>query len=438
MGANLFFSDLRSILSRHSDLYIANSTVYSKLATALLQLENNPQWRFAPFYCLPKVHKRLQPPYAGRPIVSAPSTTTYHVSVYLHRLLLPLLRHIPSICFSSRELIRDLHTYTDTTARTLLTADVCSLYPSIPIDFGVAAVAAFLALDDTIPTQRQYLIVDLLRWVLTNNYCIFKGTVYLQLKGTAMGTPVAVSYANIVLYQIERPLLIGCPLYRRYIDDVFATFISTQLAWQYYRSFNEAVPGIQFDTPIIGPNGIFLDLSLTLSEGRITSTLYQKPANLYSYIPFPSDHNTKSFANFIREELKRYVLNCSNPVDYYRVAQLFEARLIRRGYPPMMIALARTGIPTRAALLLQLTLPSNSTRLRGGNPNPRPTVVLSLPRLSPAPRWGLLLRVPPTLTGFLSYRLAYQDRNILVGSRNAANIAHMIMSSLYPPPPPPH
>ena len=62
-----------------------------------------------------------------------------------------------------------------------------------------------------------------------------------------------------------------------------------------------------------------------------------------------------------------------------------------------MIALARTGIPTRAALLLKLTLSSNSARPRGGNPNPRPTVVLSLPSLRPAPRWGLLLRVPPTL-----------------------------------------
>lgn len=140
-----------------------------------------------------------------------------------------------------------------------------------------------------------------------------------------------------------------------------------------------------------------MDLTLTLSEGRISSTIYQKPANLYSYIPTASSHNTKIFAKFIREELKRYVLNCSNPLDYYHTAQLFQARLIRRGYSPLMIALARTGIPTRAALLLKLTLSSNSARPRGGNPNPRPTVVLSLPSLRPAPRWGLLLRVPPTL-----------------------------------------
>jgi hypothetical protein len=34
----------------------------------------------------------------------------------------------------------------------------------------------------------------------------------------------------------------------------------------------------KFDTPIIRPNGMFLDLLLTLSEGRITSTLYQELA----------------------------------------------------------------------------------------------------------------------------------------------------------------
>ena len=36
------------------------------------------------------------------------------------------------------------------------------------------------------------------------------------------------------------------------------------------------------------------------------------------------------------------------------------------------------------------------------------------------------LRVPSALTDTLEYSIAYHDRNILVGTKNAANIAHIV------------
>ena len=42
-------------------------------------------------------------------------------------------------------------------------------------------------------TEHLNLLMDLLHWVLTENYCIFDKTIYHQIKGTAMGTPTAVS-----------------------------------------------------------------------------------------------------------------------------------------------------------------------------------------------------------------------------------------------------
>ena len=432
----LTYARLRQILTDTNNLYREGrqqQRQLSKLALALLQLEDSKLLRIAPFYCLPKVHKSPSPPYPGRPIVSAPSTATYHTSVYLNRLLLPLLRRHPTICFSSRSTVCDTLDFHDPAATVMVTADVCSLYPSIPITTGIQAVTAFLLEDNTLAPPQQQLIIHLLRWVLLNNYCIFKGRIFLQIKGTAMGTPVAVAYANITLFMIERPLLIDCRFYRRYIDDVFALFTSTIAAWIYYHGFNDAVPGILLDTPTIGPSGIFLDLSLTLSQGRVQSTLYQKPANLYCYIPPMSDHRRNVFPSFIREELKRYQLNCSNPLDYYRFAQLFETRLRRRGYPSEMIALARSCIPTRSTLTHALTHPP----VPNPNPNPtpsRPTIVLCLPHLHPTPRWQELLRIPTALTDTLAYRVAYGTSKVLVGHRNAPNTAHIIMSSLYPPP----
>ena len=74
--------------------------------------------------------------------------------------------------------------------------------------------------------------IELLHWVLVNNFLKFNNDIYLQKYGTAMGTPAAVEYANTVLYFIEHSILDSYKpiLYLRYIDDIFAIFPSTASA----------------------------------------------------------------------------------------------------------------------------------------------------------------------------------------------------------------
>jgi hypothetical protein len=74
---------------------------------------------------------------------------------------------------------------------------------------------------------------------LFNNYISFIGKYYLQLCGTAMGTPLAVVFANIYVYMLENEmfhytdkpehknlLTCNCPINKiyflvRFIDDTF-------------------------------------------------------------------------------------------------------------------------------------------------------------------------------------------------------------------------
>lgn len=61
----------------------------------------------------------------------------------------------------------------------------------------------------------------LLHWTLTNNYLSYLDDIYLQLTGTAMGTPVAVMYANITLAYLESTATAyQSYLYMRYTDDL--------------------------------------------------------------------------------------------------------------------------------------------------------------------------------------------------------------------------
>ena len=87
--------------------------------------------------------------------------------------------------------------------------------------------------------------MDLLLWVMNNNYCKFADGVYKQIKGVAMGQPCAVVFAVIYLLQLEVDLLKSIytpkrPLFFiRFIDDIFAIFKSTSDALSFITLYNK-------------------------------------------------------------------------------------------------------------------------------------------------------------------------------------------------------
>jgi hypothetical protein len=438
------FDALRAILIKYSLLYSSKKRdrseqhlTLSRLAACLLQLNeppNHPRLRVAPFYCLPKLHKSYSdsiPP--GRPIVSSQSTVTYYTSQYLDKRLQPFIKSLNTPCSSSRSVIRDMHDFTVPTDSVFLCADVRSLYPSIPIDYGLHLVRhtltnhpEFFSPDDV------NLILDLLEWVLKNNYIIFDDSVYLQIKGTAMGTPTAVSYATIVLYAMEKPILTRQPMlyYRRYIDDIFA-ITSRDSAIAFVNDFNSLNTSIQLESVTQDGTGIFLDLQFSFQEVdnvlHVHHTIYQKPLNKYQYIPPMSLHKSTFFDNFIVQELSRYRLACSSPDDYDRIVPVFIERLLCRGYSPLYIFPLLNKVPARDNLLQKLlthtTVPREDRRLQS------PLIVLDLPPLSPRPNWSYIFQIPADIRRLGEYKRAFSCTNVMIGTRNPPNIAKLTTRS---------
>ena len=68
-------------------------------------------------------------------------------------------------------------------------------------------------------------ILELLEFVLTTTYFAFRGEIYRQKFGTAMGSPVSPLVANMFMEQLERKLSATVPedlrpkLWKRYVDD---------------------------------------------------------------------------------------------------------------------------------------------------------------------------------------------------------------------------
>ena len=116
------------------------------------------------------------------------------------------------------------------------------------------------------------------------------------MKGTAMCTRMAPSYANIFIDDLERNMLANAEktpsIWWRYIDDTFVIWPHDE---RYLRTFvkyiNECHPLIKFMTEWSPRSVMFLDTQVTVNdEGRLTTNLYVKPTDTHQYLHRDSCH----------------------------------------------------------------------------------------------------------------------------------------------------
>ena len=109
----------------------------------------------------------------------------------------------------------------------LVSMDVTSLYTNIPQDDRIQTVCnAYENFHNNNPPIPSYYLKQMLGLILKENSFEFKGENYLQTHGTAMGTKMAVAFANIFMAEIETDPLnqsrIKPIAWKRYIDEVFS------------------------------------------------------------------------------------------------------------------------------------------------------------------------------------------------------------------------
>ena len=82
--------------------------------------------------------------------------------------------------------------------------DVTSLCTKVPHNEGISAIKEMLGSHrQPLDLPHSSYIVELLTVVLTNNYFEFNGAPYHQVSGTAMGTNLSLSYANLFMTKCE-------------------------------------------------------------------------------------------------------------------------------------------------------------------------------------------------------------------------------------------
>jgi len=306
-------------------------------------LTNNSP-RTPQLYLLPKIHKN-QKPVPGRPIVSANNSPTERISQLADFFLQPLVHTTKSYVKDTTDFINKIEALAPLSPDSLLcTVDVCSLYTNIPNDEGILACKNILNhLRTTTQAPSNQNIIRLLTHVLYMNNFDFNDKHYLQVGGTAMGTKVAPSFANIFMADFEDTFVYNYhtqPLiWLRYIDDIFMIWDKGSDSLQEFLShLNSCHNTIKFTSEISSEKVNFLDTTVLIDTDRkLYTNLYCKPTDSHNYLLYDSAHPSHLKKSLPFSQLLRIRRICSKLDDFDKNAILIGSHFLRRNYPPTQV-----------------------------------------------------------------------------------------------------
>ena len=197
------------------------------------------------------------------------------------------------------------------------------------------------------------MILEAIDIVLKNNTFEFNGQFYLQLIGTAMGTKMAPTYANLVLGYLETKLYSkieqthGLDLkifvekgWKRFLDDAYITWdeiygdINVLL-----EVLNGLHPRISFTLDYQSDSIPFLDILLLRDKenNRITTDIFHKKTDTFNYLPFGSCHPRHVKTNIPYTLARRIRLLTEDNTTREKRYKELSSRLSTKGYPQSII-----------------------------------------------------------------------------------------------------
>ncbi len=332
-------SQIERVKSTLKTMINNNQDQLSKAEVTYFQRSLRLQHRLPIFYGLPKVHKS---PVTLRPVVSGVNSLLAVFSNWLDYKLKKLLPSIKSYVKDSTTVIKELKELTIPINARLFSADATSMYTNIDTHLAVDSIKS-LILDNTDSLPCNFptsIILEILTIVMENNVFSFADTFWLQLTGTAMGTPVACSYATISFGHYENAYILrefhsNLLYYRRYIDDILGIWIPSEnnniATWNRFKESLNNWGSLKWVVEEPSHQTKFLDLNIQLKKSTITTETYQKSMNLYLYIPPLSAHPQSCFKGLIHGEIRRYWIQ-NNPAKFQAILLKFIQRLIDRGH----------------------------------------------------------------------------------------------------------
>ena len=134
------------------------------------------------------------------------------------------------------------------------------------------------------------------RICLQATYLKFRNKFFRQIHGTAVGSPVSVVVANLVMEDVEERAIdsFGQPsrVWKRFVDDTFVILDKVAVD-EFFIHLNQIQHSIEFTMEGEKDNCIScLDISITREDhaGTLDTNIYRKPTHSERYLNFKSEH----------------------------------------------------------------------------------------------------------------------------------------------------
>ena len=237
-----------------------------------------------------KIHKSFEemPPF--RPIVGGCGSPCERISNFVDFYLQPLAKQNDSFVKDTTDFCRKIQYIPCDEKDILVSADVSALYTVIDHSDGILACEE--RLEQRVESEKLSMptayIKQLIEMILTSNCFKFGKKFYHQIKGTAMGTPMAPGYANVFMGRVEKLLLdqyeketgLRPKIWLRFLDDIFMVWQHGPEELRKFQGFMQTFAksqamrtDLQF-TFEVGSSVPFLDTNVTICGNRLVTSLY--------------------------------------------------------------------------------------------------------------------------------------------------------------------
>jgi hypothetical protein len=181
--------------------------------------------------------------------------------------------------------------------------------------------------------------------LMEHNVFCFGDVHFVQLTGTAMGTPPAPPYATLYFYIYEREIIPNFPeivAYGRLIDDGLGlwqplahhTPDEDNRRFELFQSAIQKFGKLRWEFSERTRSTEFLELELNIErDGSLSTRLYEKALNLYLYLPPHSAHPPGVLKGLIHGRIFQIFDLTMRADDRYELVRSLFRRLCARGYP---------------------------------------------------------------------------------------------------------
>lgn len=249
-------------------------------------------------YALPKVHKTDTP---LRPIVSYIDSPAEDIAKLLSSILKPAIKDKYDVK-NSAEVVEKIQDLTIEDNEELVSFDIVSLFPSIPIKHAIELLEEIWDEITKLTAIPKGLFFKMVSFVLEEaTFFTFLGRIFQQIDGSAMGSNISPLIAKLVvnkgLGRINHLFPSQLKLFLNYVDD-FLAIIPKNETEKVHECLNSFHPRIQFTVEHeVNKRIPFLDLLIINDKGCLTYDWYQKPVTTGRVLSFLSHHPRHQIMN---------------------------------------------------------------------------------------------------------------------------------------------